>query len=194
MRGPRGAAYDAALRRSGRDDMPDPDVSPKVKLEDLLCELLSGPELQRARDILHSIDLIEAEDEEAESDDDDADEQELREQRRRTMAKVADFLSKKNLSEDQIKESLRDFPVNGLEDLGGALDEDLDQLMEERRRRLASDGRHRQQAFDRRFPQARRLAGTLLESSYGVRPERPVGAGSASTFERFPEARRIGIA
>ena len=98
-------AYDGALENRG--------TPAKIQLEEMLGEVLSGAELQRARDLLHGIDGIDPDDgswdeegenveievEEAE-DDEDVDEEELREQRRRAMAKVADFLStKKGLDE-----------------------------------------------------------------------------------------------
>ena len=164
----------------------------RVKLEKLLAENLSGHELQKARELLEAHlgggEYAAVNDEDNEDDDDDR-----AEQRRRTMAKIADFLAtEKGLSEDQIEESLRDFPKNGLD---SDLAEDLDNLMRDRRRRAAGDARRRQQAFDRRFPEAARLTGTSLETSYGVQPERRVAVDSAAAqrfADRWPEAMRIG--
>jgi hypothetical protein len=194
-------ALDSALkRRAGGDEKPDEGgMSAKVELEKLLAAHLHGHEYARALDLLHGIGVAapdggEFEQQEAE-DDEDVDEEELREQRRRTMAKVADFLSKeKNLDDEEIFDAMKTFPAPGLEHLGGALAEDLEQVMN-RHRRTAGDARRRQQAFDTRFPMASRIDGTALETLYGASlPERRIATDSATAFrvaERWPLAMRI---
>jgi len=201
-------AYDGA--RKGRDEMPDeaalnnePDPAVlRVKLEKLLCENLDGAALQTARDLLsHHLGELTGEYDRAASDEDDDEddgeesEEALRERRKKIMGRVADWLSERQqMSDEMIERELADFPRNGLEHVGGALDDDLAQVMEQRRRRMASDTKKRQQAFDEMFPEARRLTGTLLETSYGVQPERPPCANFAGFYEMFPQARRIGVA
>ena len=146
--------------------------------------------------------IEEAEDKE----DDEPDEEELREERRRAMAKVADFLAdRKNMSPDQIEDAMLDFPRNALRGgFGGRFSEDeredLKKVMEDhkaRRRRMAGDARRRAQAFDRRFAGAARLGGgSLVETSWGdpvpARRGAIDAAAETSFFERFPEASRIG--
>ncbi len=175
-----------------------PGTSSKMELEEMLCTVLSGHELQRARDLLHSIDADDGEQLGAE-DDEDVDEEALREERRRAMARTAGFLAdRKGMSEDDIAETLSDFPKNGLEHLGGALDDDLERLMKERRRSMATDATRRRLAFDRRFPESGRVGGgsVSVATHYGDPvPARRIGADSAgakSFYERFPGAQRIG--
>jgi hypothetical protein len=181
-----------------------PGTSSKMELEEMLCTVLSGHELQRARDLLHSIDADDGdgEVEQPEAEDDEVDEQELREQRRRAMAKTADFLAdRKGMSADQIETELRDFPRNALHGgFGGRFsegeDEDLKKVMaDHRRRRLAGDAKRRI-AFDARFPMAGRVTTGSVESDYGTPlPARRIatdGAAAKSFYERFPEAQRIG--
>ena len=185
----------------------------RCKLEELLCTVLSGHELQRARDLLHSIDADDGEADEGEleqqeaedGEDDEETEEQLREQRRKTMANVADFFAdRKNMSPDQIEDAMLDFPRNALRGgFGGRFSEDeredLKKVMEDhkaRRRRMAGDARRRQHAFDSRFAGAARVTGTLLETSYGSpMPERRIaddGAAERNFLKRFPQAARIG--
>ena len=129
----------------------------RCKLEEILCiRFLSGHELQRARDLLHCVDADDGEADEGEleqqeaedGEDDEETEEQLREQRRKTMAKVADFLAdRKNMSPDQIEDAMLDFPRNALRGgFGGRFSEDeredLKKVMEDhkaRRRRMAKD-------------------------------------------------------
>ena len=192
---------------------PIPGTTAKMRLEEMLCTVLSGHELQRARDLLHSIDADDGEADEGEleqqeaedGEDDEETEEQLREQRRKTMAKVADFFAdRKNMSPDQIEDAMLDFPRNALRGgFGGRFSEDeredLKKVMEDhkaRRRRMAGDARRRQHAFDSRFAGAARVTGTLLETSYGSpMPERRVaddGAAERNFLKRFPQAARIG--
>lgn len=202
-----GFAFDA---RNGRDGMPgglNNEVDPGallVELEKLLVENLSGGALERAREILDqhlgggeydgaASDEDDDEDNYDDDDDYDDDEEERRETRRNMMAKTADFLAtKKGLDESEIAATLRDFPKNGLEHLGGALAEDLEHVMQDRRRRMARDTRKTRQAFDAMFPGAARVEEIL----YGVESERrSIAPDDRDRFyELWPEARRIGIA
>jgi hypothetical protein len=207
----KGLAFDQAL----------PGTSAKVKLEEILCQILSGAELQHARDLLHGIDADdgeatngELEQEEAEDDEDvdeEEGEEERREHRKRTMAKVADWLAReKHLNDEEIFDAMKDFPAPGLEHIGGRLAEDLEQVMEswkDRRRRMARDAKKRALAADRaeasllqHFPEAARLfAGSGLEAGIGgaeaeQRLAMDAAAADGDSFaEMFADAARIRI-
>ncbi len=196
----RGMALDGAM-----------PMTSKVMLEKLLAQHLSGHELQQARDLLNSIDPDDGERTDpfeegaVDEEEDDVDEEALREQRRRAMAKTAAFLStKKGLDEEQIFEALKDFPTNGLSNLGKRAARDLDDLMKDRRRRMAGDSKRLAFATDRAetslrrmFPEAERLfAGTAVEAGIGEAPE-PLAMDSAAqdSFDAmYPNSKRIGVA
>jgi len=109
LRNPSGA-YDQA--------QPGPGMSSKVELEGLLCEVLSGHQLQHARDLLSQIDATEV----------DAIEDEESEVGRREKSREAmrSFLRDKQASDDEIDELFAmldgedDLPRNATEgDAGG---------------------------------------------------------------------------
>jgi len=186
-------AFDQAL-----GDEPDPGDL-RVKLEKILCAALSGRELEKARSLLeHHLGGGEYDGAASDEDDEDepVDEEELRVKRRKTMARVADWLAKeKSLNDEEIFDSMKDFPAPGLERLGGRLAEDLEQLMRDRSSRMAKDQRRKRQAFDQRYPVAGRVTAGV-ESDYGTPiPARRIaidGAAERSFAERFPGAARIG--
>lgn len=166
----------------------------RAKLEQLLCEHLSGDELEQARGLLNQH-LLGRSSEHDRVDDFEEDDDKKRQSWRKALATVADYLSnEKGFDEEQIKEALRDFPRNGLEHQGAALDDDLDDLMQQRRQRMAGDAEKKRQAFDARWPQAARLDGTLLETAYGSPTPTPAPTSIAASLERWPEAARIGVA
>ena len=167
-------------------------MTSKVMLDKLLAQHLSGHALQQARDLLNSIDPDDGERtdpfEEGAVDEDDDDETK-RASRRDMMMRAADVLAKKGFDEKEIFDVLREFPSNGLENLGGALAEDLRKVMSvmsDRRRRTGHDEKRRQLAADRAnssllefFPEAARLNGTALEAGIGAAPQ------IAVDFDRF---------
>ena len=143
-RTPREALAALGLDQSLLDVSPPPNgasgaETPLAKLHSLLAQHFHGPEYSRVLELLEAANLsghdydraVERKynGEENEAEDNEVDEEELRQQRRKAMAKVADFFGRKGFSEDQIAEMLRDFPKNGLEHLGGALDKDHDEIM-----------------------------------------------------------------
>ncbi len=174
-RTPREALAALGLDQSLLDVSPPPNgasgaETPLAKLHSLLAQHFHGPEYSRVLELLEAANLsghdydraVERKynGEENEAEDNEVDEEELRQQRRKAMAKVADFFGRKGFSEDQIAEMLRDFPKNGLEHLGGALDKDHDEIMNDRRQRMATDARIRAEAYDAvcdHFPDARRI-------------------------------------
>jgi len=191
----RGLALDSANGGGAPGEESDP-VALRIKLEKLFAESLNGHALEKARNLLEQhlggseYDLAHHQ------DDDEETEEVLRERRKRLMAKVADWLAtEKNLGDEEIFDSLRDFPKNGLEHIGGALAEDLEQVMKARHQRLAGDARRRRLAADKRFGTGR-LNGSAIETAWGDQPPArrvAMDASAAKDFDsRFPGAARIG--
>lgn len=178
--------------------------SAKAELEKILAGILDGAEFQRAQELLHS---IEAGDDDrgeryAEAIDEETDEEARREQRRGMMTKVADFLAtEKGYDEKEITDFLSDFPKTGLEHLGGALAEDLEKVMKDRRgpagdarRRRAHDAQLASDAgaFVRAFPEVARIENAPGFGDCATPSRMATDADSSSYFyELFPEARRI---
>jgi hypothetical protein len=187
-------ALDSANGEGAPGDESDP-VALRIKLEKLFAESLNGHALEKARNLLEQhlggseYDLAHHQ------DDDEETEEVLRERRKRLMAKVADWLAtEKNLGDEEIFDSLRDFPKNGLEHIGGALAEDLEQVMKARHQRLAGDARRRRLAADKRFGTGR-LNGSAIETAWGDQPPArrvAMDTSAAESFnDRFPGAMRI---
>ncbi len=178
------------------------EMGSRAELEKLLATVLSGHQYQRACELLngainaeHEIAGNVGEGENIEAEDDEGESEEvLRARRKLLMKKIADWLStEKGLDEFEIAASLADFPKNGIEHVGGAVDDDLERVMKDRRRRMATDAKQKRQAFDSRYPQAARLSGTALETSYGdpIPSRRAVDSSADGFNDRFPEAARI---
>jgi hypothetical protein len=132
-------------------------------------------------------------------DEDEVGEEEQRALRRRIMNKLADVLASQGKSDEWIGDMLRDFPRNGLERLGGAIDEDFEQVLADFRgrrgrahdQRTAQDARNRE-SFHERFPSAARIDSDVRVSN----APRPIGMDGQRVDDfngRFPSAARIGV-
>lgn len=129
----KGLAIDASVLS------PDaPNQSALTMLEAMLAEHLQGSEFEKAQRLLEQIQHEagvehdgEVVDEREDEPDEDRDEQQ-RAKRREVMKMIAERARDEwGYSEDQLREEIVQFPRNGLEHLGRALDEDAESVLEE---------------------------------------------------------------
>ncbi len=166
-------------------------TSSLAELEKLLARTFSGPQFQRAMELLNgALNADMPEDDETEQEESE-DENDVDEEAERHKRWVADVLSRKaGLDDHEIAAALRDLPRNAIKGgMGGRLAERAEARD---RKRIARDERRRA-AFDERFGTSRLNTPSLIETSYGDSvPSRRIAVASDDFLSRFPGAARIG--